>query len=825
MLAHGNRIAAAAQQHIYDDGVSAELAESRKQEITNLRYDLHFDIPDKRATAVDGRAVITFRLSRRQEIIIDFKAAESSVKNVVANGKAVPYTYRNEHIILPEISTKDGENEIKIEFVAGDQSLNRNEEFLYTLLVPDRARTLFPCFDQPSLKARYTLSLDVPASWEAVSNTAITETTRHGEHKTLSFATTELLSTYLFSFVAGKMEKRSFNDGKRTMTAYYRETDPAKVAQLDTIFRQVSSSLRWMEDYTGIPYPFSKYDFIILPGFQYGGMEHAGAILYNDTRMFLNRNATPDDELARTQLIAHETAHCWFGDMVTMEWFDDVWTKEVFANYFAIRISEPLFPRINHKLNWLKTYTTLALAEDRTPGTTPIRQQLGNLQEAGLTYGNIIYDKAPVMLSKLIDMMGEHSFHDGIKEYLRTYAYKNATWDDLIDILDKHTPQDLADFSRVWVYQKGMPTIHFKTNGSKLAVIQEDPYRRGLCWPQQFDITVCGAERDTVLTVSLQHEDTLLRLPFAPIRVLPNTDGRGYGLLVPDESSTEWLLGHWFENGDETARLSMLMLLYENYQAKLIRSESLAASLLNGLRQESNPLIAAAIVNDLYSPLRELPQETRTSMEDALYRLSGSHSLKSCRTQLLQMLITTSGSHAMTQRLSDIWENHDSPLLSENDYTTLAYELAVRMPKQSQRILETQRQRIKDPDRLRQFDFISRAAAADTASLDSLFASLLKPENRRIEPWAAATLAYLNHSARGQYGVKYIRPALEAMIEIQRTGDIFFPRSWAGALLRHHRSRQAYQEVQAFFADNPAYPQFLKNKILQAAYPLYRANK
>ena len=131
--------------------------------------------------------------------------------------------------------------------------------------------------------------------------------------------------------------------------------------------------------------------------------------LYNDTQMFLSENPTPDEELRRTQLIAHETAHMWFGDLVTMNWFDDVWTKEVFANYFAALITEPLFPQVNHQLNWMKTYTAASLSEDRTPGTTAIRQPLDNLQNAGLIYGQIIYNKAPVMMVKLVESMGKRS--------------------------------------------------------------------------------------------------------------------------------------------------------------------------------------------------------------------------------------------------------------------------------------------------------------------------------------------------------------------------------------------------------------------------------
>lgn len=807
---------------LYDAGISHELAQLRKQEIKDLKYDLYFAIPEEKSIPIQGKIAIGFFTDAPQEVILDFREDPEKIKSVFVNGQPAAYVYRNEHIILAEDIIKKGKNEVVIQFIAGDQSLNRNNEFLYTLLVPDRARTLFPCFEQPNLKATFTLQLEVPAEWKAVSNTYINKEETKDKRRIITFAPTEPLSTYLFSFVAGKLEHREYTEGNRKISAYYRETDPKKVAQLNTIFKQVTASLNWLEEYTKIPYPFAKYDFIILPGFQYGGMEHTGATLYNDTQMFLNENPTPDEELRRTQLIAHETAHMWFGDLVTMNWFDDVWTKEVFANYFAACITEPLFPQINHRLNWMKTYTAAALSEDRTPGTTAIRQPLDNLQNAGLIYGQIIYNKAPVMMMKLVELMGKENFREGICEYLQTYAYSNATWDDLIQILDNKTDCDLIGFSDGWVNRKGMPHIRFDITGKQLAIQQQDPYNPGLNRPQQFNVTICG-ERDTTLEVTLSDSLCLIPLPFTPTHILPNTDGRGYGLFIPDEISLHWLLEHWQEIEDDTAREALLMLLYENYEAKHFPSNIWMNALLNGIHAEKNPLIASTLSSYLSAPLHDLPFEERKKREKELYELSNTHALPSCRIQLLRCLITEAYSPAIMQQLYKIWEKQSSKQLSENDYTTLAYELSLRFPERGEEILTTQRKRIDNPDRLRRFDFISRAMTADTLKTDSLFRSLLQAENRRIEPWAAATLSYLNHPTRENHSVKYIRPALEALTEVQRTGDIFFPRNWVGALLRNHRSEAAYREIEAFFQAHPDYPPLLKNKILQAAYPLYRA--
>lgn len=807
---------------LYESGVSQELAIARKQIIRDLKYDLFFSIPQEKAQPVTGEVTLSFRLDKPEEIILDFREPADKISAVAVNGKPSGYVFRNEHIIVPAGEVVAGENTVTVRFTAGDQSLNRNEEFLYTLLVPDRARTVFPCFEQPDLKAQFALSLEVPASWKAVSNTYQTgEEQGRADRKTIRFARTEPLSTYLFAFAAGEFERQEYTKGDRTIAAYYRETDPEKVAQLDIIFNQVMASLEWQEEFTGVPYPFAKYDIVILPGFQYGGMEHTGATFYNDTQLFLGKHPTPDEILRRAQLIAHETSHMWFGDDVTMKWFDDVWTKEVFANYFAACISEPMFPEVNHELNWLRTYTAASLSEDRTLGTNAIKQDLGNLSDAGLIYGQIIYNKAPVMMKKLVELMGWENFREGIRDYVRTYAYGNADWEDLVRILNRHADVDLEAFSRVWVHEKGMPHIYFYAKGNQLEIKQRDPYGRGLLWRQRFNVQVLG-ERDTLVEVDMR--DTLLRLdfPFRISRAVPNVDGRGYGLFVPDAGSQLWILEHWAEMPDETARQSLLMQLYENYLAGNLSDTDWLTFLFKGIGTEKNPLIASTLVSYFPLPLQALEEVPRAVAEQKLFGLAVSHPLASCRIQLLRMLMANQASGQVADYFYDIWKNASEDLLNESDYTTLAYELSLRFPEKSAEILATQRGRITNPDRLRQFDFISRAVSPDTLACDSLFRSLLQAENRRIEPWAATALRYLNHSLRDSYAVKYIRPALEELQEVQRTGDIFFPKNWVAALLGGHRCEAAYREVEAFLQARPDYPPLLKNKILQAAYPLYR---
>ena len=795
-------------ERVYNRGVSRELAEWRKTTISDVRYELHFDLINN-----IGKATIGFKVEAPQEIVIDFRNTD-----LVRGIDGHSYRLKDEHIIIPAEEIVAGHNEVSITFNVDNQSLNRKPDFLYTLLVPDRARTLFPCFDQPNIKAEFNLSLTIPEGWTAVSNTAVSNISENS----ITFAPTEPLSTYLFSFVAGKFDSRTYDDGHHRFTAHYRETDPKRLAQLDTIFAQVVASLEWLEEYTGIDYPFAKYDLIMLPGFQYGGMEHTGATLYNDSQMFLGDNPTLDEELRRMQLIAHETAHMWFGDYVTMEWFNDVWTKEIFANYFAARMTEPLFPKVNHRLNRLKTYTQAAYSEDRTTGSTPIRQELDNLNNAGLIYGQIIYNKAPIVMDKIVEIMGDEAFRKGIQEYLRTYAYGNATWDDLVAILDKYTEVDIRSFSHFWVYKSFMPWIHV----SKIRGIWHIGNPNGEGYLQEFNALYIYKDGHRE-EVTIPEGTTDFEVPRNVDIILPNSDGRGYGHFVLDEEIVTWLTKNMATLEDDIMRQSFIMMLNEEYEANWLHDNGIDSRrwldfILDYLPHEKNHLIASTLNGYLTRPLL---RAGNAKDEARLWEIASTHNNIALRRSLKMTLAHAMRSEEACAKMYEIWSEADDTTLNESDYMTLAYELAVRYPERYEEILNTQLARISNPDRCEQFMFIMRATHPDVAVRDALFESLMEPENRRPEPWTATVVGYLNHHLRQEDAVKYIRPALEELMEVQRTGDIFFPRNWVGALLGGHSSVKAFKEVCRFMEDNPSYPTLLMNKIEQASWGLLTSFK
>ena len=416
-------------------GTSLELAMERKSTISNLRYDLLFDIPAARQDSIPARVTLTLSLHKpTSALLLDFNAPSKNLLALQVNDHAVTICHENEHILIDQDHLIEGTNSITIDFVAGDAALNRNEDYLYTLFVPSRASSCFPSFDQPDLKATYNLELNVPLNWHALANGKAISIDSSKSKKHYRFSLTKPTSTYQFAFAAGNFRKAT--DPLSRMNMYYRETDSAKVAKnIDKIFELHRSSLAWLKKYTGIDYPYEKFDFALMPSFQFGGMEHPGSIFYRESSLFLDPSASVNEELRRASLIAHETAHMWFGNLVTMQWFNDVWMKEVFANFMAAKMVSPDFPEINHDLRFLMAHYPSAYDVDRSSGTHPIQQPLDNLKNAGSVYGAIIYQKAPIMMRNLESWIGPENFQHGLQDYLIAYSYRNATWDDLVNIL------------------------------------------------------------------------------------------------------------------------------------------------------------------------------------------------------------------------------------------------------------------------------------------------------------------------------------------------------------------------------------------------------
>ena len=821
-------------------GISKELAEFRKGQVTDISYALSFDIPIEKSKNIPATLALEFKLKIvKSPLFLDFNESTENVKSVTVNGKRIPIIHEKEHVIIASSFLKSDKNTIQIDFIAGNASLNRNDDYLYTLLVPDRASTVFPCFDQPDLKAKYSLSLKVPASWTVLAGAKVASQAQDGDFTKYVFEQSDLMSTYLFSFVAGDFKALTQNGTNFPMKMLYRENDQEKInASKAPIFNLHQQAISFLEQYTKYPFPFNKMDFASIPGFQYGGMEHVGAIQYKEASLFLDSSATDSDKLNRGKLIAHETSHMWFGDLVTMKWFDDVWMKEVFANFMADKIMNPAFPEVNHNLQFFTGHYPAAYAEDRTKGTHPIKQELANLKNAGSLYGNIIYHKAPIMMRQLEAIMGAESFKKGIQRYITKFANNNASWSDLVTILDEETTVDLKKWSEVWVNESSRAlftedisySIDNKITKFNLHQSAEDGSDK--VWPQVFEIALVYADSTKVVKVNIDRKTTSLKDLLGlekPRYIIYNYDGFGYGVFpISMEAITAIDTCK-----DDVARAAVLVNIYENILNGTVDVGVGFNCFLNALQKEKNELVATVLVDQLksiywnYFTVGQQLQFQENSLQLVFNRMQDE--IPSNVKKTLFSLYQNLGYNASAKEtLYQIWNKKlviPNLKLNEDDYTALAMNLIIFKHAKEAEIIEATKISIKNPDKLKRFVYLLPSLSNDVVIRDTFMESLRAKENREKESWVQSALAIVHHPLRQDVSYMYLKQCLEMTEEIQLTGDIFFPKGWLNNSIGRYSSKNALAVLEQFLNDNPDFSPILKRKLLQATDDLYRCQQ
>ena len=823
-------------------GVARTLAEQRVAAISDVVYDLFFHIPADNTEAVTGTLAATFELSDdSQPLVLDFRVPGDHVLAVTLNGAPVTHDVVNDHVVIPATALVPGSHTLGVEFKSADTALNRRDDFMYALFVPDRASTAFPVFEQPDIKARYRLQLSIPEHWQALSNGA--EVSRHADPDRatmdrLQFAETLPISSYLFAFAAGDLQTETAVRDGRTLTLYHRETDPERLARnRDAIFDLHATAIRWLEEYTDIDYPFGKFDFFALPAFQFGGMEHPGAIWYRAETLFLDPSASRTQELSRASLIAHETAHMWFGDLVTMRWFNDVWMKEVFANFMAAKIAGPAFPELDLDLRFFQAHHPAAYAVDRTDGANPVRQQLDNLRDAGSLYGAIIYQKAPVVMQQLETLLGEDTLRNGLRQYLAQYAFANAGWPDLISVLDSMSNEDLTTWSQVWVNEPGRPRIQARWRNDAITVTQrDDESDRSLLWQQPVALAVGWEGQVKEYTVQLRDRTATLNLKDVegngpPDFVLAGADGVGYARFELDNSSRQFLLEHVHELESALQRAVVWQHLWEDVLENTLSPMAFYQTLLTAVRVEQEPLLTQQVLGLLRGVWwRYLPAEDRADhvaeLEQTLWQALARASSAGQKGAYFNTLVDITGTASGLAELEAIWRmtrDVDGLPLQEQQYINLAEALALRGVAGAEEILDRQQARISNPDRLNRFRFVRPALSQDADQRNARFLSFANLENRRQESWVLDATRLIHHPLRADSAVALIRPALTLLEEIQQTGDIFFPLRWLNATLDGHSSVAAWTIVEQFLEERRDMQPKLRAKLLQAADGLQRA--
>jgi aminopeptidase N len=858
-------------------GISQALAQWRSAHYRLLRYDLRLRLTPA-LDRVHGSVGIAFAfVGPPVDLVLDWRPARPAgmppggVTSVRVAGRAVATPEaRDDHLVIAAADLRAGENHVELEFetpiAAAGTAVTRYHDredgsaYVYSLLVPADASSLFPCIDQPDLKARFTLELALPARLTAVSNGPAVEAQAAAGGTRWRFAQTEPISTYLFAFAAGPFaEFRDEPGGTRLLVRKSRAARAQEEAA--EVLRLNRAGLRFLEDYFARPLPFAKYDLVLLPEFAYGGMEHAGATFLREDAVLFPFEPGAPDLLRRAQLLFHEAAHQWFGDLTTMRWFDDLWLKEGFANLMAFEVAAAIVPELGAR-SAFRSLKAAAYRTDVTAGTTPIWQVLPNLSAAKSAYGSIVYSKAPAVLRQAQFYLGEDTFRRAVRDFLDRHAYASATWADLVHAFERASGRDLTLWARRWVREPGLPRVRVESQLDGAGAIQalrlvqhgatarparsaearspsaeaqspsvEDRRPAAEVWPMRVELLLdYGDGAREVLPVTMEAAVTTVPAAAgrpAPRLVFANHGDWGYGLFELDAGTRERLLGALGSVDDAFLRALLWDALWQAVRDAELAPVRWIELALRQLPAEQDEVTVSGLLAHLETALRwYLGDAQRGALQPQLEALLRERMLASrtlgLRIAYFRAFVAMAWTPAAREDLMRLLSGElivPGLRLRAIDRFRIVRTLLILDDPRAEGLLAAQGEADASDDG-RRFAFATAAARGDPAAKRRYFDAFLH-DATLPDRWIEEALQPFNAVEQDGATAQHLDAALQALPALKRTRRIFFVNNWLAAFIGGQRSAAAQARVQAFLqrADLDA---DLRLKVLEALDGLVR---
>jgi aminopeptidase N len=840
------------------EGIPRDLARQRAQQLKDVRYQLSYTITLK-ADSVSGHEELRFvqnahgRDPNDRGILpewLDFR--EGTISSLTVNGQPASTEIQNGHVQLPARLLKLDENVVVIDFKApvapAGKAITRFEdkddgsEYIYTLFVPMDADMAFPCFDQPDLKARFQLEIKAPEDWEVVSNTTghvVVEEQNDGQAGlvTTQFAETQPISTYLFAFAAGPFKK--VHDTPGLPGLYVRKSKLQKAEAEAVAVQQITADgIKYLSDYFAHPFPFPKYDMVMIPGFAYGGMEHAGATFLREESILFRTAPTHSDRLNRDILLLHELTHQWFGDLVTMRWFDDLWLKEGFAQYMAYHALNSLKPNENVWKRFYQAIKPAAYAIDSTQGTTPIYQDIPNLKDAKSAYGAIVYSKTPGVMKQLEFVIGEEAFRDGLRLYLKEHAYANAEWNDLVRSLEQTSKKPLGAWADAWIKRRGMPqvdvewtcNVHHITH---VTLTQHDVLNERELWPIATNVAIIYDQNPSQSRVEWRNASANFsdsNSVACPKYVFANYQDEAYGRFLLDPVSHKAVIAGVGGINDVFERTLLWGSLWDSVrEAEMDPREYIDLALRSLPTEQDESLAQSIIARTIVALHRYVSPEIRAQLAPKMEALAADQMLHSssqdmritwfralrgvaetakARGQLKDMLSGKLVVPGVELRPLDRWNIVES-LVAQND-------------PEAETILAAEGKRDPSGDG-KKYAYMAAAARPDANTKKQYFDEYLH-DAARPEDWIEISLGSFNWWSQSSLTLPYLGPALDALPQVKRERKIFFMLAWLNSFIGGQQSAAAQKQVHDFL-DKAALDKDLRLKILEVVDELDRTVK
>ena len=492
------------------------------------------------AASIDGKPLpkSAIQLDRKQELLT------LAVPNELVAG---------EHSVTLAFTGKINEQGAGLFYAAyQEQGTGAKKVMLGTQFEPTDARRFFPCWDEPSFRARFQLTAVVPENWLAVSNMPVESESKSDHGKEVRFAPTPLMSSYLNVFVAGELdliETQSKGVQIRVITT------KGKAEWGRYALQSSVKLLDYYNDYFGVPYPLPKLDQIAVPGGFGGAMENWGGITYYESSLLFDPKTTSEDVKQDIfAVLAHEMAHMWFGDLVTMAWWDNLWLNEGFASWMGTKSTAFFNPQWEV---WLRKNVPRnptrrigiakeqAMEGDMRSTTHPIQQPVANEAEANRAFDDITYQKGQSFIRMLESFLGEAPFRDGIRRYMAAHKYSNSTTTDLWNALAESSGKPVGDIATGWVQQPGFPLVEVKRENDKVSLKQERltvNFKNPPALRWQIPVTYFVVGRDQRKSRLMANETHALEKIAADAVLKLNADGAGNYRVLYDDKSWDLLL-------------------------------------------------------------------------------------------------------------------------------------------------------------------------------------------------------------------------------------------------------------------------------------------
>jgi aminopeptidase N len=589
-------------------------AEARGARVSNCRYELTLDIT-RGAEGYRGEAAIDFDVTGGGDLFLEYRG--KTIERLEVNGREVAPRVAESRLTLPG-AVLTPHTQLRVVYAndydhTGDGfhqfvDPQDGEEYLYSNFEPYEAHRLFPCFDQPDIKATYRLTVTAPSEWVVIGNApkasvmdAAGGRSRHEFVETLRF------STYLFALIAGPYAETIEQHRGMALGLYCRKS---MLPHLDTpeLFEITRQGLDFYAEFFDLAYPFGKYDQVFVPEFNAGAMENVGCVTHNEFMVFRDP-PTDSQRRRRAEVILHEMAHMWFGDLVTMRWWNDLWLNESFATYMAYLSMTSATRFTTGWQDFNASIKNWAYRQDQLVTTHPISGVVADTDQTFLNFDGITYGKGASVLKQLVAAIGLEGFREGMRLYFRRHAYGNATLAQFMAALEDGSGKELTEWAHLWLETPSLNTLaaRWEADGDRLtslSLTQTAPADYPTIRPHTLEVGLAHERDGRIEVASLPATVTGAETEIAgamgmerPALVFPNYNDHAYAKVALDAESVAFARENIQRFQDPLLRQLLWSSLWNMVRDQQLKSTDFLALVRERAAEEPQPELLEPILS------------------------------------------------------------------------------------------------------------------------------------------------------------------------------------------------------------------------------------